>query len=553
MDGTRQPGLRPPESVMRLDRMGAFHATRLSFLRVMLRRLAREGWRAERPVWELDDEGVGHAVYAVHGPERSYSLIAFAHDLPDHLRSDRVIAEAWDATFTLFDGVPTRDDIVRLAGEVPRQEAGRMSGRELSLSRANRSVRLFEAVVAALAGGRQPDAAALADVGYLMRTTAVYGASKFGLADRAAVADRPELAGPFQAEMLSVWLIRAFTVDLVDHLARRRGGAGAVRLGPQQRRCVGVGNATGLGMAPFLINHPVLIHRWFSARETALARVRAATVTPPALAVLRASAGCARRHVAGWRIDDERQRAANAMLASDLERLAERLSGPVGGEWDGLWRWAENALSIHGQEMLVSLLLEPQGDLVDDLADAMAADEEAVFPLDAGQSCAALAGLIEAHYGWALAIDWSDPAATARLWYTSAEKLEPRLAERAEEPLEPYEQPLAPARDVSRLHGALREWSGETPLAGFLARHPEHRHIVRRCQITADHPYAEIRDNTVAAEMLPIHLLRAKLSFFGATGFDPKSDRWVRVTLFQGAPFPDEPDAWGRDDWVWSA
>jgi len=74
---------------------------------------------------------------------------------------------------------------------------------------------------------------------------------------------------------------------------------------------------------------------------------------------------------------------------------------------------------------------------------------------------------------------------------------------------------------------------------------------VRRCQIAAAHPYAEIRDNTVGAGMLPIHLLRAKLSFFGATGFDPKSDRWVRVALFQGAPYPDEPDLWAADDWMW--
>ncbi|MFM9745459.1 hypothetical protein ACKI2C_48740, partial [Streptomyces brasiliscabiei] len=90
---------------------------------------------------------------------------------------------------------------------------------ELVLARANRSVRLFDHVVESLAAGRQPDAAALEATGYLMRTTAVYGNGKFGIADRARIADRPELEGPFRAEMLSVWLIRAFTVDLADHLA----------------------------------------------------------------------------------------------------------------------------------------------------------------------------------------------------------------------------------------------------------------------------------------------------------------------------------------------
>ena len=44
--------LRPPEAVMRLERMGSFHPTRLSFMRVLLRRIAREGWAIERERFE---------------------------------------------------------------------------------------------------------------------------------------------------------------------------------------------------------------------------------------------------------------------------------------------------------------------------------------------------------------------------------------------------------------------------------------------------------------------------------------------------------------------
>ena len=52
--------------------------------------------------------------------------------------------------------------------------------------------------------------------------------------------------------------------------------------------------------------------------------------------------------------------------------------------------------------------------------------------------------------------------------------------------------------------------------------------------------YAEIRDNLLGAELRPIDMLRCKLAMFGARKFDPRSDRWLRITLFQGAPFPDE-------------
>ena len=82
----------------------------------------------------------------------------------------------------------------------------------------------------------------------------------------------------------------------------------------------------------------------------------------------------------------------------------------------------------------------------------------------------------------------------------------------------------------------------------FCSGIPEHRHIVRRIQIAAKLPYAEIRDNTISSEMLPIDLLRCKLSFFGATKFDPRSDRWVRINMYQGAPFPHELSETDPDD-----
>ncbi len=68
----------------------------------------KENWRFKRNLWAIDENGFGRAVYTVYGPERSYSLVAFSHDLPDDMRSGRVIATAWDATFALFDGIPPK-------------------------------------------------------------------------------------------------------------------------------------------------------------------------------------------------------------------------------------------------------------------------------------------------------------------------------------------------------------------------------------------------------------------------------------------------------------
>lgn len=541
-----QVTLRDPDVVMRLSRMGSAHPSRLSFLRVLLRRLVAEGWRFDRPIWEVDDRGVGRAVYRAKGPVRTYCLVAFAHDLPDDMRSDRVIATAWDATFALVDGEPTAADLERLAANVPYQEAGRITAKELCLSRANRSVRLFSHVVDRLAQGHQPDTAEIDAVGYLMRTTAVYGSGKFGAADRDDIADRPELKAPFQAEMLSVWLTRAFTVDIAEHMARVKGADRAVRLDPALRRRLGVGNSTGLGMAPFLVRHPRLLNSWVTVRETALARVRAiGAADPVSVSAFLASLADADQNARLWHSDHPAQIDKLARLRSDLLRLMAHVED--GGwdraapqPWDALWLWGENTLSEEGQECLLSLMLEPHGAVIDDLADALHADESEGFGIDGSLPVASLRDLLRRDYAWIKRFDFADPVQVARFWYVSEEKLEPRLGNRHHEAGQEREQPLGIARAVNDLALALEAWPDDSPLAPFLLRHPEHRHTVRRVFMVRGLPFAEIRDNVLDEGMLPIDILRCKLAFFGATRFDPRSDRWVRISLFQGQRFPDD-------------
>jgi hypothetical protein len=386
-----------------------------------------------------------------------------------------------------------------------------------------------------------------------MRTTAVYGSGKLGAADREAVADRPEFAAPFQPEMLSVFLTRAYTLDLVEHMAHVQAPETAVRIDPDLRRRFGVGNSTGLGLGPFIINHPVLFNNWIAAREIALARVRALPgASDDEKASFRTMLARARLNADEWRSEHSIQMQKLVMLKADLAHLQRHLNtGALDGDapWGRLYEWGEQHLSIEGQEQLVSLMLEPYGELVDDLADSMSADEGAAFRIDGAMPLTRLREVIEDVYAFALKLDWASPDNTARAWYVSEEKLEPRLGERFDEPIESYEQPLSPGRDAVRMHADVLAWEGDDTVAAFLLRHPEHRHIARRAQITARLPYAEIRDNTVSAALLPIDLLRVKLAFFGATHFDPRSDRWIRINMFQDAPFPHELALGDADDW----
>lgn len=546
---------RDPAQVMRLSRLGSLHQCRLSFMRVLTRRMARENWSFARPKFDIDGKGIGVAVYTATGPARTYSLVAFAHDLPPEMRSDRVIATAWDATFTLFDGVPTEADIERLSKNVPYQEAGRVNEKSLSVSRANRSVRLWAHFVDALSQGKQPDPEQVEAVGYLMRTTAVYGSGKLGAADREAIADRPELSAPFQAEMLSVYLTRVFVRDLVEHMARAKGGENAVPLAPETALRLGIGNSTGLGMAPYIVNHPVLFNNWIMAREEAITRVRSVeTASPEEAACFRRMLRRSELSAARWRSEHPVQIEKLASLRKDLDLLAAWVAADDllnDRPWDRLIRWSETALGLEGQELAASLILEPYAELVDGLSDCMADSNKEAFVIDGAMPVAQVRELIGDSFGWALELDWSARENCARAWYVSEEKLEPRMGERFDEPIANYEQPLAPARDAALAYAALAEWDGQEPVAAFLLRHPEHRHTVRRAQMSRVAPYGEIRSNTISDRVLPVDMLRAKLSFFGATHFDPRSDRWVRICMYAGAPYPEDLTTANADLWVY--
>ena len=149
--------LRDPNKIMKLSRLGSFHQSRLSFLRSFLSEF--KDWEYKRDLFDLDKNGFGTAVYSFTKKDRVYSLVCFANQINDTERSDRVIATKWDAAFTLHDGIPLKKDIERLKNEVPKQEVGRLSYKELTLSRANKSVRIFDHVVESLSKGVQPDVA----------------------------------------------------------------------------------------------------------------------------------------------------------------------------------------------------------------------------------------------------------------------------------------------------------------------------------------------------------------------------------------------------------
>ena len=547
--------LRDPKSLMKLSKLGSFHQSKLSFLRSFLNEF--KNWEYRRDLFNLDQKGFGRAVYSFSKNNRTYSLICFANEIKDEERSDRVIATKWDAAFTLHDGVPSENDIERLSNEVPKQEVGRLSYKELTLSRANKSVRLFNHVVECLSNGEQPDINILSKVGYLYRTTAVYGSGKFGLADRFRIKNRDEILGPFRLEMMLVYLVRQFTFDQVNHIAKNKNPSLAVQLDPNICRNLGIGNSTGLGMAPFIVNHPALLNNWIFAREMALKKIREVEkVSKEDFDIFKNCLIKSLKNVTSWHTDSEFQNKKIQKLLIDLEKFINFINkGSIDNKpylFNEIYTWIEDNLSDECIEYIVSMMMEPYDNIVNPLLKNMSADEDKYFNIPIDRTVEELRNILEKNYSEILKIDFSKNENNQNFWFISKNKEEPRLADRYNDTGAELEQPLAIARDIKKLYEILFVSKNSLTVGKFLMEHNDLRHVVRRAFVTEKFPYAEIQDNTIGSNLMPIDMLRLKLSFFGAIKFDPRSDKWLRICMFQGAPLPNELKSFDSH-WVYNS
>ena len=535
--------LRDPNTIMKLSRLGSFHQSKLSFLRSFLNEF--KDWEYKRDLFNLDRFGYGEAVYSFKKDKRTYSLVCFANKIKDDERSDRVIATKWDAAFTLHDGVPTQKDIDRLKNEVPRQEVGRLSFKELTLSRANKSVRVFNHVVERLSEGKQPDLELLSNVGYLYRTTAVYGSGKFGLADRFRIKNREEINGPFRLEMMLVYLVRQFTFDQVNHVAHHKNPSKSVVLDRKICKNLGIGNSTGLGMAPFIVNHPTLLNNWVMSREIALKKIREIKIVKKKDSVL--FIHCLKKsltNITSWNTDSEYQQIKIKNLLKDIKKFIHFIDNNFDFEdeypFNQIYLWLEEKACEECIEYVVSIMMEPYNEITNPLVSQMSSEEDKYFTIPTSRTIKDLINIIEKKYSNILKINFEKKQNTQNFWFISKNKEEPRLADRFEEGGSELEQPLAIARDVKKLYKKLLDTKNNSTVAEFLSKNSELRHIVRRVFIVEKFPYSEIQDNTIGKNIMPIDMLRLKLSFFGALKFDPRSDKWLRICMFQGAPLPDE-------------
>ena len=250
---------------------------------------------------------------------------------------------------------------------------------------------------------------------------------------------------------------------------------------------------------------------------------------------------------------DVLQKEKNKQSQIDLKKIINycKNSNLNSFNWLDIINFAETNVCFDAQEIVKVQIIELYPDIADPLAENMSISDDQYIVTESTVND--LRSMIEKNYDWAININFKDKDNTYLFWYVSEEKLEPRLGERYNEPGAEVEQPLGIGKMVCDLYKFIKSLDKKTlnlTIAEFLLLNPEYRGIIRRVQTLANFEYGEVKDNILSKDVLPINMLRFKLSFFGASRFDPKSDRWLRISFFAGAPYfvdlnKDNVDKWG--------
>ena len=135
--------------------------------------------------------------------------------------------------------------------------------------------------------------------------------------------------------------------------------------------------------------------------------------------------------------------------------------------------------SLECSELVNSLVIELYPELVDDLEHGTGSPER--DRVEPAMSLGELKALIETRYDWALGVDYEDRRQRHLFWYRSAEKDEPRLGERFNEPGAERELPLG----IGLMADALSSRAGR-PARG--RAFPQRRGIPARAAALARHP-----------------------------------------------------------------
>ena len=246
--------------------------------------------------------------------------------------------------------------------------------------------------------------------------------------------------------MMLVYLVRQFTFDQVNHVAHHKNPKKAVKLDKKICKNLGIGNSTGLGMAPFIVNHPTLLNNWILSRETALKEIREIEIVDSKDSNL--FVDCVKKsltNITSWNTDSEYQKNKIESLLKDVEKFLNYIENQfdfnMKHPFNEIYLWLEKETCEECIEYVVSIMMEPYSHITQPLVSNMSSDEDKYFNIPTSRTVGELRNIIEDKYPNILDIDFEKKENNQNFWFISKNKEEPRLADRFDEHGSALEQP----------------------------------------------------------------------------------------------------------------
>ena len=289
--------------------------------------------------------------------------------------------------------------------------------------------------------------------------------------------------------MMLVYLVRQFTFDQVNHIAESKNPGKATKLDPNIARNLGIGNSTGLGMAPFIVNHPTLLHNWIYCREKALKEIRSIEkVNDSDFNIFKNCLTKSQSSINSWLTDSKFQISKINSLKSDLIKFNQYIEKECSIKkkylWNIIYTWIEKNLGEECIEYIVSMMMEPYDNIIDPLINYMSSEEEKYFNIPAHRKISELKTILENNYKSIIKIDFNKKT-VAILIFGLYQKIKrnPELLIGMKSMDAELEQPLAIARDIKKLYEKVIKTKQSNTIAEFLLSNDDVRHVVRRAFI----------------------------------------------------------------------
>ena len=191
-------------------------------------------------------------------------------------------------------------------------------------------------------------------------------------------------------------------------------------------------------MAPFIVNHPTLLNNWILSREVALKKIREIKIAETKdISLFKECVKNSLKNITSWNTESEYQLKKIKLLLQDVRKFINFLENEFDFKKDypfnEIYLWLEKETCEECIEYIVSIMMEPFGEIVQPLISQMSSEEEKYFNIPTERNVEDLKKILENKYSDILKIDFNKKDSNQKFWFISKNKEEPRLANRFEE------------------------------------------------------------------------------------------------------------------------